>query len=187
MSFASAARRQERATGLEVLMVIDDDGALPQGDLRLLDSDIAQQLLASTVPARVGYTALDGTPRVVPSWFYWTGEELVMPTFVRAPHVARPAARLRALHAHPDVAISIDTESFPPHVLLVRGQAVITEVDGIAPEYALAAHRYMGDEQAVAYLGQADQPGTRMARIAVRPAWVGLIDFDTRLPEAMSG
>lgn len=168
-------------------MVIDDDGALPQGDLRLLDSDIARQLLASTVPARVGYTALDGTPRVVPSWFYWTGEELVMPTFVRAPHVARPAARLRALRAHPDVAISIDTESFPPHVLLVRGRAVITEVDGIAPEYALAAHRYMGDEPAVAYLGHADQPGTRMARIAVRPAWVGLIDFDTRLPEAMTG
>jgi hypothetical protein len=26
-----------------------------------------------------------------------------------------------------------------------------------------------------------------MARIAVRPAWVGLIDFDTRLPETMSG
>jgi hypothetical protein len=110
-----------------------------------------------------------------------------MPTFVRAPHVGRPAARLRALRAHPDVAISIDTESFPPHVLLVRGRAVITEVDGIVPEYALAAHRYMGDEQAAAYLGQADQPGTRMARIAVRPAWVGLIDFDTRLPETMSG
>jgi hypothetical protein len=187
MSFASASRRHEKATGLEVPMVIDDDGVVPQGDLRLLDSDIARQLLASTVPARVGYTALDGTPRVVPSWFHWTGEELVMPTFVQAPHVARPAARLRALRAHPDVAISIDTESFPPQVLLVRGQAVITEAKGIVPEYALAAHRYMGDEQATAYLAQADVPGTRMARIAVRPAWVGLIDFDTRLPEVMSG
>jgi hypothetical protein len=111
----------------------------------------------------------------------------VMPTFVRAPHVARPAARLRALRAHPDVAISIDTESFPPQVLLVRGRAAIAEVDGIVPEYALAAHRYMGDEQAAAYLSHADEPGTRMARIAVRPAWVGLIDFDSRLPEVMSG
>ncbi len=168
-------------------MVIDDRSPLPQGDLRLLDSDIAQRLLTSTVPARVAYTATDGTPRVVPSWFHWTGYELVMPTFVRAPHVARPATRLRALRANPDVAISIDTESFPPHVLLVRGRAAITEVDGIAPEYALAAHRYMGDEPAAAYLGHADKPGTRMARIAVRPAWVGLIDFETRLPEVMSG
>jgi hypothetical protein len=166
--------------------VIDADSQLPQGDLRLLGSDIARHLLTSTVPARIGYTARDGTPRVVPSWFHWTGDELVMPTFVRAPHVARPAARLTALRANPDVAISIDTESFPPHVLLVRGRAVITEVEGIAPEYALAAHRYMGDEQATAYLAHADEPGTRMARIAVRPAWVGVIDFETRLPEVMA-
>ncbi len=168
-------------------MVIDDNRQLPQGDLRLLESDIARRLLTSTVPARVGYTAKDGTPRVVPSWFHWTGDELVMPTFVRAPHVSRPAARLGALRANPHVAVCIDTETFPPQVLLVRGRAVITEVDGVAPEYGLAAHRYMGDEQATLYLAQADKPGTRMARIAVRPAWVGLIDFETRLPEVMAG
>lgn len=172
---------------LEVAMVVDSNSSLPQGDRRLLDSDVAQRLLTSAVPARVGYTAKDGTPRVVPSWFHWTGDELVMPTFLRAPHVARPAARLAALRANPDVAICIDTESFPPHVLLARGRAVVREVDGIAPEYALAAHRYMGDEQAIAYLAQADQPGTRMARIAVRPAWVGLLDFETRYPGVMAG
>jgi hypothetical protein len=167
--------------------MVDSKGPLPQGDLRLLDSDIAQRLLTSTVPARVGYTAKDGTPRVVPSWFHWTGDELVMPTFVRAPHVPRPASRIGALRANPDVAICVDTESFPPHVLLARGRAVITEVDGIAPEYALAAHRYMGEEQGAAYLAHADKPGTRMARIAVRPVWVGLLDFETRLPEVMTG
>jgi hypothetical protein len=166
-------------------MVVDSQDPLPQGDLRLLDSDVAQSLLTSTVPARLGYTAKDGTPRVVPSWFHWTGDELVMPTFVRAPHVPRPAARLGALRARPDVAVCIDTESFPPHVLLARGRAVITEVEGIAAEYALAAHRYMG-EAATAYLAQADRPGTRMARIAVRPAWVGLLDFETRLPGGMA-
>jgi hypothetical protein len=166
-------------------MVVDSQDPLPQGDLRLLDSDVAQSLLTSTVPARLGYTAKDGTPRVVPSWFHWTGDELVMPTFVRAPHVPRPAARLGALRARPDVAVCIDTESFPPHVLLARGRAVITEVDGIAAESALAAHRYMG-EAATAYLAQADRPGTRMARIAVRPAWVGLLDFETRLPGGMA-
>jgi hypothetical protein len=168
-------------------MVVDSQDPLPQGDLRLLDSDVAQSLLTSTVPARLGYTAKDGTPRVVPSWFHWTGDELVMPTFLRAPHVPRPAARLGALRARPEVAVCIDTESFPPHVLLARGRAVITEVEGIAPEYALAAHRYMGREAATAYLAQADQLGTRMARIAVRPAWVGLLDFETRLPGGMAG
>ena len=27
-----------------------------------------------------------------------------------------------------------------------------------------------------------DHPGTKMARIAVRPSWVGVLDFRTRLP-----
>jgi hypothetical protein len=33
----------------------------------------------------------------------------------------------------------------------------------------------------------ADQPGTRMARITVRPTWVGLLDFaGDRLPGVMA-
>lgn len=161
--------------------------ALPQGDLRLLESDVAQRLLASTIPARVAYIARNGTPRVVPTWFHWTGEELVMPTFLSAPHVRHAAARLAALRANPDVAVTIDTEGFPPEVLLVRGQVSVTEVDGVVPEYALAARRYLGVEAAAAYLAQIDQPGTRMARIAVRPTWVGIVDFQTRLPSGLGG
>jgi hypothetical protein len=156
-----------------------------QGDLRLLESDIAKHLLASTIPARFAYTSRDGTPRVLPTWFQWTGKELVMATLVSAPHVKRPAARLAALWIRPDVAITIDTETFPPNVLLVRGKASVTEVDGVVPEYALAACRYLGKERANGYLAQMDQPGTRMARISVRPAWVGVLDFETRLPGVM--
>ena len=160
---------------------------LDQGDPRLLETDIAKRLLTSTIPARCAYTALDGTPRVVGSWFAWTGEELVLPTFIAAPHVSHATYRVRALRANPEVAISIDTEAFPPEVLSIRGRAEITEVDGVAPEYAEAAHRYIGSEEASAYLAQIDQPGTRMARIAVRPAWVGLLDFESRMPSALGG
>jgi hypothetical protein len=160
---------------------------LEQGDLRLLESDLAKRLLASTIPARYAYTALDGTPRVVGSWFTWTREELVVPTFISAPHVSHAAYRVRALRANPDVAGTIDTETFPPEVLSIRGKAEITEAAGIVPEYAQAAHRYLGAEQAAAYLAQIDDPSTRMARIAVRPTWVGLLDFQTRLPSALGG
>ncbi len=45
-----------------------------------------------------------------------------MPTFVSAPHIRQPAARLGALRAHPEVAITIGTETFPPMVLSVRGR-----------------------------------------------------------------
>jgi hypothetical protein len=161
--------------------------SLPQGDPGLLRSEAARRLLGSTIPARLAYVAGDGTPRIVPTWFHWTGEEFVMPTFVSAPHVRHPAARLVALRAHPDVAISIDTEGNPPTALSVRGRAAVTEVDGVAPEYALSARRYLGEEAAASYLAMLDQPGTRMARIAVRPTWVGIVDFEVRLPSTLGG
>jgi hypothetical protein len=160
---------------------------LPQGDPQLIESDVAQRLLASTTPARYAYAAKDGTPRVVASWFVWTGEELVLPTFISAPHIRHAAYRVRQLREHPEIAVSIDTETFPPEVLSIRGTAEVTEVDGIAPEYAQAARRYLGAEEAHGYLAQIDQPGTRMARIAVRPTWVGVLDFQTRMPSALGG
>src|SRR3954454_912239 len=160
---------------------------LEQGHLGLLETELAGRLLTSTIPARYAYTALDGTPRIVASWFVWTGEELVMPTFISAPHVRHAAYRVRALSESPEIAVSIDTETAPPEVLSIRGTAEVSEVDGIPDEYAQAAHRYLGSEQATPYLAQIDQPGTRMARIAIRPAWVGVLDFQTRLPSALGG
>jgi hypothetical protein len=41
--------------------------SLPQGDPRLLESDVARRLLICTIPARVAYLAVDGTPRTVPT------------------------------------------------------------------------------------------------------------------------
>jgi nitroimidazol reductase NimA-like FMN-containing flavoprotein (pyridoxamine 5'-phosphate oxidase superfamily) len=161
--------------------------SLPQGDLQLLEGDVARRLLASTLPGRVAYTAADGTPRIVPTWFQWTGTELAMPTFIAAPHVQRPPSRITALRTRPDVAVSIDTENFPPEVLLVRGRAEITEVDGVDPDYAAAALRYMGEEVAEGYLQQITDPATRMARITVRPTWVGVVDFQTHLPGPLGG
>jgi hypothetical protein len=148
---------------------------LPQGDVRLLGTMLAQRLLGSTEFARLAYTAHDGTPRVLPMAFHWTGEEMVFATFAGARKIA-------ALRARPDVAITIDTAGPPPQVLLIRGKASVTDVDGIVLEYALAQYRYEGPEQGAANIAEVDQPGTRMARIAVRPGWVGLLDFMTRFP-----
>jgi hypothetical protein len=59
-----------------------------------------------------------------------------------------PPARPAALRVNPDVAITIDTEAFPPEVLLIRGQASITEVDGLPKEFEEAARRYLGEQGA---------------------------------------
>jgi hypothetical protein len=103
---------------------------LPQGDLRLLHSDLARRLLTSTIPARFAYIARDGTPRVMPTWFHWTGEDLVMPALPVGAARAAPRRPARRATRQPEVAVTIDTEDFPPQVLLVRGRVSLTEVDG---------------------------------------------------------
>jgi hypothetical protein len=162
---------------------------LAQGDVRLLQTATAQRLLTSAIPARLAFIGSDGSPRVVPTWFHWTGTELVLPTYVAGPQIGvrHPARRLDALRARPDVAVVIDTDGIPPESLTLRGNVEITEVDGLASEYVAAAHRYLGAENAPAMLAAMDQPGTVQARIALRPTWVGLLDFTTRLPSVQGG
>jgi hypothetical protein len=162
---------------------------LPQGDLRLLETELARELLRAPIPARLAFVWTDGTPRVVPTWFHWTGREIVMVTFTAGPSlgVRHPAARIAALRANPRVALTIDTDGYPPKSLTVRGTAVISEIAGVAAEYAAAARRYLGEEAAGAMLAALDQPGTGQARISVRPDWVGLIDFVTRRPSVLGG
>ncbi len=150
-----------------------------EGDAALLADPIAQDLLDSTHMARLAYTWPDGTPRVVPIWFHWTGQDLVMATPADAPKVA-------ALHANPAVAVTIDREGWPPRALLIRGQARISIVDGVPEEYAAAARRYLGDEQGRAWSAQVGQLLGRSARIAIRPDQVALLDFETRFPSSLA-
>jgi hypothetical protein len=161
---------------------------LPQGDLRLLETDLARRLLGSSIPARLAFIATDGTPRVVPTWFEWNGVEVVMATYIAGPNagIRHRAARIAALRANPAVALTIDTEDFPSQSLTIRGRANIDEVDGLAPEYVASAPRYLG-VAAAEMVAHMDQPGTRQARIAVRPTWVGLLDFVERLPSPLGG
>jgi hypothetical protein len=168
-------------------MTATPSAELSQGDVRLLDTPTARDLLAQAIPARLAYVTRSGEPRIVPTWFHWTGDELVMATWVSGPHVSHPARRVAALRARPDVTISIDTEASPPTALQVRGRATVDEVDGLVPEYRLAAHRYLGDDAAQGYLAQFDEADVGMARIGVRPEWVGLVDFADRLPGPLGG
>ena len=149
-----------------------------QCDVSLLDHPIAQELLQSTVPARLAYTWKDGTPRVVPIWFHWNGKEVVLGSPPKAPKVI-------VLPDHSHVAPTIDSNPWPPKVLLIRGIARVEIVNGVSPEYAAAAERYFGEEQGRVWVEQVRAMSSHMARIAVRPTWVGLLDFQTRFPSAI--
>jgi hypothetical protein len=49
-----------------------------QVDIILLAHLITQELLYSPVPVRLASTKKDETPRVVPRWFHWNGEQNVL-------------------------------------------------------------------------------------------------------------
>jgi hypothetical protein len=150
-----------------------------QGSLDLLNHPAARELLASNIPARLAYVWTDGSPRVVPIWFHWNGREFVMATPPKAP-------KLKALTKNPKVALTIDNNNFPHKVLMARGTARLETVEGIVPEYALAAERYFGREQGQAWVAQIRTMTSSMVRIVVTPDWVGLLDFQTRFPSAIS-
>ncbi len=150
-----------------------------QGDIALLRDPVAKGLLSSTIPARLAYNWVDGSPRVVPIWFHWTGTEFVMASPPRAP-------KLKALRKDPRVALTIDGNDYPHAVLLVRGTVRVEMCEGIVPEYAIAARRYFGDEQGEAWVENVRAMTSEMARITVTPAWAGILDFKERFPSAYS-
>jgi|SRR5579864_1023315 len=149
-----------------------------QGGLELLQNPAAKEMLQSKIPARLAYVWTDGTPRVVPIWFHWNGSEFVMGTPAKAP-------KLKALTKNPKVAITIDDNTFPHKVLLVRGTARLEPMKQVVPEYALAAERYFGAQQGKAWVAQLSSMVSEMVRITIKPEWVGLLDFQTRFPSAL--
>jgi Pyridoxamine 5'-phosphate oxidase len=144
----------------------------------ILNKPLSQKLLTAAIPARMAYTARDGSPRAIPIGFLWDRERF----FIATPSIA---AKVKALEADPRVALTIDTNDFPPHILLVRGTASITIVDGVPDEYLIASRRYVGDEGMPAFEEQVRATYKQMALITVTPEWAKLIDFETTLPSAV--
>ena len=138
----------------------------------------ASELLAAPSALHLAYTAPDGTPRVVPAGFWWTGREMVISTAETAPKVA-------ALRARPDVALSLEAGDSPSGArsLSLRGRAEITVVDGVVPEYLAAAGKGMAGEELAQFEQACRTLYDRMARIAVVPTWARYYDFGTgRIP-----
>ena len=152
---------------------------LKQGDVALLNEPLAQELLQASIPARLAYMWPNGTPRVIPIWFHWTGEEIVMCSPPTAP-------KMKALAQDTEVALTIDYEAWPARVLLIRGPAHSETIDGETPEYAEMTKRYLGEEASKAWRAQYQQMFPQTVRIAVKPEWVGLVDVETRFPSAIA-
>ena len=95
------------------------------------------------------------------------------------------APKVKVLAQNSKVALTIDTDTWPHKVLYIRGTAQVETVEGVVPEYAAAAQRYFGEEQGKAWVEQVQSMYSHMARISVRPEWVGFLDFEKRFPSAI--
>ena len=138
----------------------------------------ARELIESTSAAHLAYVATDGTPRVVPVGFFWTGDEFVISTATTAPKV-------KALAARSEVALAIDAGNTPggARSLSVRGRADVDIVDGVVPEYLAAARRTMDADGAAEFEKNVRRMYEQMARIAITPTWVRFYDFGAgRMP-----
>jgi hypothetical protein len=141
----------------------------------LMNDPVAQELVKAPIHARLAYSARDGSPRVIPIGYIWNGEVFVMGSPVNAPKV-------KALAANPKVALTVDTDSFPPHVLLVRGEAAVEMVDGVPDEFVEASRRFIGEEGMPEWKAGVRALYKQMAIIRITPTWAKVFDFETRLP-----
>jgi nitroimidazol reductase NimA-like FMN-containing flavoprotein (pyridoxamine 5'-phosphate oxidase superfamily) len=96
---------------------------------RTLQTDeVAQHLLSSPIMARLADTWGDEPPRVVPMWFHWTGEDILMGAPPNSP-------KMKALAQRPQVAIAIDGIDWPYKWLNVRGTTSVEVFPDAFPEY----------------------------------------------------
>ena len=147
---------------------------MKQGDLSLLQHPVAQELLASDIPARLAYTWKDGTPRVIPIFFRWTGGELIV-------YSAPDAPKMKALRPGARVAVTIDTNEFPCRILMLRGSIAVRPPGG-AGEIAGIAERYLGGEMANGYATQFMTWWPDGNIITIKPDWAAVIDYVERFP-----
>jgi len=144
----------------------------------VLAKPISQQLLGSDIPARLAYVGIDGDPRVVPVGFVWSQGRIVVGTVTAS-------AKVRALRQNPRVALTIDTQGYPPNVLLVRGSATVEVVDGVFPEYLEASRKLVPAGQFAEWEAGVRTLYTSMAKITIAPDWAKLLDFETTIPKAV--
>jgi hypothetical protein len=140
-----------------------------------VELDAGEEILRTATLLRLAYNGIDGTPRVIPIGFLWTGDAVVVATHPSSPKFA-------ALRARPRVALTIDTPS-PARSLLLRGDAEIEVVDGPVPEYLQAAAKTMEGEELAAFEQACRETYDVMARISVTPDWARYFDFGAgRIP-----
>lgn len=144
--------------------------------VQTLNTDpFVQQLLLAPIPARVAYIGLDGHPRVIPVSYLWDGQHFVFaspPTWYK----------VRSIAVNPNVALTVDSNDFPPLILSARGLASIQYDQGLPDEYIEASRRIVGEDKMPEWEKNVRAENRNMALIRIKPTWIKIADFETRYP-----
>ena len=135
-------------------------------------------MLREVPTLQLSYVARDGGPRGIPIAYLWDGARFRMWT-------VPGSAKVAALRADPRVSLAVDVRDFPPTLLLVRGRAELTDVEGVPDGYLEASHRTMAPEGWEEFDSQVRALYERMVAVVVTPDWAKLIDFETTVPSAV--
>src|SRR5205823_7367976 len=149
----------------------------------VLATPLTQELLRSSPLVHLAYIGRDGYPRVIPTGYVWKGGKFVVCTADNAPKV-------RSLGSNPKVALTIDTQTQPPHILLMRGTAswrssmasrtttsrlrtrAFPETSGMASTRRFVAYTHEWRESASRPNGQSSSTSRRRFPKPLRSCWL---------------
>ena len=116
-------------------------------------------LMKGTKTGNLATVKPDGTPHVVPIWFFLDGDDLVFTT-------GRVSVKAKNMKRDPRVCLSID-EQMPPYAFAqIEGIATFSEDPEEMLHWATRiGGRYMGDDKAEAFGKRNAVPGELLVRI----------------------
>lgn len=166
--------------------------------VRLVETDpVVQTLLHMPIALRIGYTGLDGGPRVIPVVYLWDGAAFVF---------ASPASayKVKSMVARPEAAFSLDVGPGPtaaearakissllgppvidyaPIAVTGRGTASIEIGSGIPQAHLDAARRTIGDDKKLDDWADGHvERDNDWAVISLTPTHISVCDFVSRFP-----
>jgi len=119
-------------------------------------------LVEGTRTAKLATVRRDGRPHVAPVWFLLDGDVLVFTT-------GKKSVKGRTITRDLRVAVCVDDERFPFTMVVVEGEASLSEDPDALLEWATRiAARYVGPEQAAAFGRRNSGPGELLVRVAMQ-------------------
>lgn len=88
----------------------------------------------------------DGRPHLVPVWFLWDGETILI--------FSQPNQKLRNLRANPHVVLSLDDSDTGEDVVTIEGVAELLPRGSVTAELAPYAEKYAAKLQAMGWTPQ---------------------------------